>query len=158
MTLDHPPLTHDERKAAEAAFQGRPINPMWSQKAQHIYDGIRAAQANWLARSQDSAIGLAHPTTNATVPFQMHYSDSAPFVPRIAQVWILEYQDTRERRLEVCPGATSIEQLLKVFRRRAHGRSFTIQMVDVASMPLPADGLSSYSHDARCIDQDGFLA
>ena len=98
MTLDHPPLTHDERKAAEAAFQGRPINPMWPQKAQHIYDGIRAAQA------------------------------------------------------------TSIEQLLRVFRRLAHGRSFTIQMVDVASLPLPADGLSSYSHDARCIDQDGFLA
>lgn len=28
MTLDHPPLTHDERKAAEAAFQGRPFNPL----------------------------------------------------------------------------------------------------------------------------------
>jgi len=158
MTLDHPPLTHDERKAAEAAFQGRPINPMWSQKAQRIYDGIRAAQADRLPQSQDSSVGLVHPATSTSIPFRPHYSESAPFIPRIAQVWILEYQDTKERRLEVCPGATSIEQLLKVFRRRALGRPFTIQMVDVASMPLPADGLSSYSHDARCIDQDGFLA
>jgi hypothetical protein len=158
MTLDHPPLTYDERKAAEAAFQERPFNPLWTQKAQRIYDGIRAAQANRLANSQGSTVGLSLPSTNPSVPFHLHYSESAPFIPRIAQVWILEYQDTRERRLEVCPGATSIEQLLKVFRRRALGRSFTIQMVDVASLPLPADGLSSYSHDARCIDQDGFLA
>lgn len=151
-------ITHDERKAAEAAFQGHPFNPMWSQKAQRIYDGIRAAQADRLPKSQDSSVGLAYPTTSTTVPFHLHYSESAPFIPRIAQVWILEYQDTKERRLEVCPGATSIEHLLKVFRRRALGRSFTIQMVDVASMPLPADGLSSYSHDARRINQDGFLA
>jgi hypothetical protein len=31
-------------------------------------------------------------------------------------------------------------------------------MVDVASMSLPSAGISSYSHDARRIDQDGFLA
>lgn len=151
-------ITSDERKAAEAAFEGRPLNPLWSQKAQRVYDGILAAQANRLANSQDSAVGLPLASTNPSVPFHLHYSESAPFIPRIAQVWILEYQDTRERRLEVCPGATSIEQLLKVFRRRALGRPFTIQMVDLVSMPLPADGLSSYSHDARCIDQDGFLA
>jgi hypothetical protein len=158
MTLDHPPLTHDEWKAAEAAFQDRPFNPLWSQKAQRIYDGIRAAQANRLANSQDSSVGLSLPSNNPSVPFHLYYSELAPFIPRIAQVWILEYQDTKERRLEVCPGATSIEQLLKVFRRRAHGRSFTIQMVDVASMSLPQATISSYSHDARRIDQDGFLA
>ncbi|MDI3461474.1 MAG: hypothetical protein OJF50_000295 [Nitrospira sp.] len=158
MTLDHPPLTHDEWKAAEAAFQDRPFNPLWSQKAQRIYDGIRAAQANRLANSQDSSVGLSLPSNNPSVPFHLYYSELAPLIPRIAQVWILEYQDTKERRLEVCPGATSIEQLLKVFRRRAHSRSFTIQMVDVASMSLPQASISSYSHDARRIDQDGFLA
>jgi hypothetical protein len=158
MTLDHPPLTHDEWKAAEAAFQDRPFNPLWSQKAQRIYDGIRAAQANRLANSQDSSVGLSLPSNNPSIPFHLYYSELAPLIPRIAQVWILEYQDTKERRLEVCPGATSIEQLLKVFRRRAHSRSFTIQMVDVASMSLPQASISSYSHDARRIDQDGFLA
>ena len=33
-------LTHDERKAAEAAFGGRPFNPAWSQSARKIYDGL----------------------------------------------------------------------------------------------------------------------
>ena len=33
-------LTNDERKAAEAAFQGRPFNSAWSESARVIYDGI----------------------------------------------------------------------------------------------------------------------
>jgi len=35
-------LTHDEQKAAEAAFRGLPINPSWSQSAQQIYLRILA--------------------------------------------------------------------------------------------------------------------
>jgi len=35
-------LTHDEPKAAEAAFRGLPINPRWSQRAQQIYLRILA--------------------------------------------------------------------------------------------------------------------
>lgn len=38
-------LTHDERKAAEAAFRGIPCDPTWSAAARAIYDGIiNAAQ------------------------------------------------------------------------------------------------------------------
>ncbi|MBM4132725.1 MAG: hypothetical protein FJ245_03055 [Nitrospira sp.] len=37
------PLTHDELKAAEAAFQGQPFNVDWSQSARAIYDGLAAA-------------------------------------------------------------------------------------------------------------------
>ena len=37
------PLSHDERKAAEAAFQGRPFNEEWSQAARLVYDGILGA-------------------------------------------------------------------------------------------------------------------
>jgi len=37
-------LTHDELKAAEAAFQERPINEAWSQAARAVYDGILAAK------------------------------------------------------------------------------------------------------------------
>ncbi len=33
-------LTHDERKAAEAAFRGLPPNSRWSKGAQKIYMGI----------------------------------------------------------------------------------------------------------------------
>jgi len=33
-------LTNDEKKAAEAAFNGRPFNPAWSVSARSVYDGI----------------------------------------------------------------------------------------------------------------------
>lgn len=33
-------LSHDERKAAEAAFRGLPLSPAWSKKAQAVYLGI----------------------------------------------------------------------------------------------------------------------
>jgi hypothetical protein len=33
-------LTNDEKKAADAAFVGRPFNPAWSASARVIYDGI----------------------------------------------------------------------------------------------------------------------
>lgn len=36
-------LTHDERKAAEAAFAGRPCNPLWSESAKKIYEGLIGA-------------------------------------------------------------------------------------------------------------------
>ncbi|HEY6085529.1 MAG TPA: hypothetical protein VIU63_09050 [Nitrospira sp.] len=35
-------LTHDEHKAAEAAFRGLPLNPKWSISAQKVYYGIVA--------------------------------------------------------------------------------------------------------------------
>lgn len=33
-------LTHDEKKAADAAFAGRPFNEAWSAAARAVYDGI----------------------------------------------------------------------------------------------------------------------
>lgn len=36
-------ITHDEKKAAEAAFSGRPFNPQWSDAARIVYDGLLAA-------------------------------------------------------------------------------------------------------------------
>ena len=42
MTTTPPPkaLTYDEKKAAEAAFAGRPFNEAWSASARVVYDGI----------------------------------------------------------------------------------------------------------------------
>jgi hypothetical protein len=37
-------LTHDERKAAEAAFAGCPFDSSWSEAARAVYDGILAAR------------------------------------------------------------------------------------------------------------------
>lgn len=33
-------LTFDEKRAAEAAFQGHPYDPEWSASALEVYDGI----------------------------------------------------------------------------------------------------------------------
>ncbi|GJL54403.1 MAG: hypothetical protein NPIRA02_15350 [Nitrospirales bacterium] len=40
------PLTYDEKKAAEAAFQGLPCDPKWSQAAHSVYAGISSAMMN----------------------------------------------------------------------------------------------------------------
>lgn len=37
-------LTHDERKAADAAFAGRPFDSSWSKSARTVYDGIMAVR------------------------------------------------------------------------------------------------------------------
>mgnify|MGYP001182411646 CR=1 FL=1 len=37
--VNHHYLTHDEQLASEAAFQGKPLNPAWSQRAREWYLG-----------------------------------------------------------------------------------------------------------------------
>ncbi len=58
-------LTYDEKKAAEAAFRGLPLNPGWSAAARAIYEGIKAAsegkmilagQEQPLAMTEDHAL------------------------------------------------------------------------------------------------------
>lgn len=67
-------LTHDERKAAEAAFARRPFNPTWSESAKRVYAGLIEAlpilpeesiaepdQSNSIAQLQ-AASGVKIPT------------------------------------------------------------------------------------------------
>ncbi len=46
MKQDNRTLTHDEKKAAEAAFRGLPCDPKWSQAAHRVYAGISSAMGN----------------------------------------------------------------------------------------------------------------
>jgi hypothetical protein len=46
MQQDYRPLTHDEKKAAEAAFKGSPFDAQWSEAARKVYLGLSAAIAN----------------------------------------------------------------------------------------------------------------
>lgn len=39
------PLSNDEKKAAEAAFQQAPFNPAWSAAARAVYNGIAEVMA-----------------------------------------------------------------------------------------------------------------
>jgi hypothetical protein len=43
MPLTPRELTYDEKKAAEAAFTGRPFNAKWSDAARTVYEGILTA-------------------------------------------------------------------------------------------------------------------
>lgn len=47
------PLTHDEKKAAEAAFGHTPFNPAWSDAARRTYEGILEAMAKREAEQRD---------------------------------------------------------------------------------------------------------
>lgn len=54
--MDPKALTHDEKKAAEAAFEGRPFNPNWSAAARQVYDGIlQQLEVQALSASGDNA-------------------------------------------------------------------------------------------------------
>jgi len=59
-------LTYDERKAADAAFAGRPFDPSWSEAARTVYDGILAAQ------------GLPIPAPTPIIPEQPEAAASDP--------------------------------------------------------------------------------
>jgi hypothetical protein len=66
-------LSHDERKAAEAAFAGRPFNPAWSESARKVYDGLIHA----LPTLPDEPI----PTPDQVVEHVVTTSEAAPPIP-----------------------------------------------------------------------------
>ena len=57
------PLTHDEKKAAEAAFKGAPFDPKWSEAARKVYLGLSSAIAN----KRHEAFEEIHPSKPATI-------------------------------------------------------------------------------------------
>lgn len=75
---DHPTLkslSHDEKKAAEAAFSGRPFNCAWSAGARLVYDGILKAlpaPLNHSATQETTASVPAKPASTA-----QHSADGA---------------------------------------------------------------------------------
>jgi hypothetical protein len=50
-------LTYDERKAAEAAFRGLPVDPTWSKSARGVYDGILSAMEGKPGLEDTSKVG-----------------------------------------------------------------------------------------------------
>ena len=66
-------LTHDERKAAEAAFVGRPCNPAWSEAAKRVYEGLIHA----LPALPDETV----PTANQNTPSHDMPMEAAPTLP-----------------------------------------------------------------------------
>jgi hypothetical protein len=68
-------LTHDEKKAADAAFSGRPFNPAWSAGARLVYDGILSALPG---SSEDSmTLGTTASTPIESASTAQHTTDGA---------------------------------------------------------------------------------
>jgi hypothetical protein len=57
-------LTYDEKKAAEAAFRGLPLDPTWSASARAVYDGI-------LSASQGNIV-VGEPEATDTIQAERH--------------------------------------------------------------------------------------
>ncbi len=53
--------THDEKKAAEAAFTGRPFNPEWSEAARRVYDGITGVMGTTKTLVDETELQAAEP-------------------------------------------------------------------------------------------------
>lgn len=55
-------LTHDERRAAEAAFRGLPLDPGWSEAGRTVYEGIvSAAGGKAIVAGSDVAVAPPAP-------------------------------------------------------------------------------------------------
>lgn len=113
--MDPKALTHDEKKAAEAAFEGRPFDPKWSDAARQVYDGIiqqlearavAASEADVNPSSQEQTREMAKSSDEAG-------EDGSETVPR--------YQ-----------GAGDIQELLR--HMSPHETLETDRFVDVTSM------------------------
>jgi len=61
-------LTHDERKAAEAAFSGRPCNPTWSESAKKVYEGLIGAMPAFPIESGESGSPSIQPPATVLEP------------------------------------------------------------------------------------------
>ncbi|MGE0642779.1 MAG: DUF6573 family protein [Nitrospira sp.] len=77
-------LTHDERKAAEAAFAGRPCNPAWSESAKKVYEGLMRA--------------LPTPTDESTTPSDDQLEAKKEAVPPITSLTGEETQPVDENQ------------------------------------------------------------
>ncbi len=90
MTHTPPPkaLTHDEKKAADAAFAGRPFNESWSASARTIYDGIVKALPQ---------TDIAIPTpSDAEIPSEASSAQSEPLQAQAQVPVTLEHAGGQE--------------------------------------------------------------
>jgi hypothetical protein len=81
MTNTPPPraLTHDEKKAADAAFTGCPFNETWSASARAVYDGIvKALPHKDVAISRSAPLQPQEPPAQEQIGLQESAGESTP--------------------------------------------------------------------------------
>lgn len=71
-------MSHDEKKAAEAAYQGRPFHPSWSKSARAIYEGILKAKGMTVEPVASNHDTTSHPVDEPELVEEILASASDP--------------------------------------------------------------------------------
>ena len=149
------PLTHDMRKAAEAAYQGRPLDPLWTQQAQSVYYGI------WNATHRHFSTRPARPTPSASTTRGTHYSQATPLLTKPVQAWHISYADSKEHTLMLFPAHADVSFILAMIKELSAGRRFRTQPLKHGHFHIQYPGANTvnslYLLDSRTIDQDGHV-
>ena len=155
-TASSRPLTYDMQLAAESAFQGRPINPRWSQAAQTIYRGIW--NAKYGTNPGDPTLTSDHTTLDLRPT--AHYSQATPFLHKPLQAWHMTYDDG-EHILLLFPHHANTEFILNITKEIAGNRPFTMHPIQYGHFhihwPTNDTVQTLYSHDIRVMDHNGML-
>jgi len=100
-------LTHDERKAAEAAFSGRPFNSAWSQSAKLVYEGLSRA----IPPKPDESLALLPPEIHAEAISQPNENELPTELPTIEDATIAA-PDTEANELPALREGERAKQLI----------------------------------------------
>lgn len=151
----HGPLTHDERKAAEAAFLGAPMNPNWTQRAQFVYREI------WKAKHRQETVITPTIPVSKDANTHTHHRDASPLHAKAVQAWHVHYTDHEDDVLMLFPLHASMDFMLSVVQQLSQGRPFEMQPLKQGHFPISWPDQQTiaqlYAQDARTIDQQGVV-
>lgn len=122
-------LTHDERKAAHAAFTGQPSQPRWSLNAKTIYDGIRAELTKTSSPSTTDPV----PDTEAVTPQLVPPGTSGQGRP--LQAWHLHLTEPSEQQLLLIPWQVPLPSVMQYLEHQYPQRVFTLQAIEGGQHP-----------------------
>ncbi len=144
------PLTQDERKAAEAAFQAKPLNPDWTAQAQHIYWRIYDVKHHVTSVQRQPSPSL-QPSFSA--------SPNPPLSARPVQAWHIHFLDVDDHVVMLFPIQHSTTELLAMIKRLNPDRPFRMQPLKQGHFPLEAPDLlllrSLFAQDPRHLTHEG---
>ena len=150
----HTSLTFAERQAAEAAYQGRPLDPLWPGHAQQIYHGI------WRAKHGMESIPSFPNSKDTSKPPSTHFSQASAFAHKPLQVWLITCAN-HARILLIVPHHADTNFALHLAKTVAYGQPFVMQPIQHGHFhiqwPAGTTFPTLYSHDIRVMDQDGMV-
>jgi len=146
------PLTYDEQRASEAAFQGLPPNPSWTEGAKCIYFQLKLATANTARASAETAGHSA--SLGSTPPI---VQDAHVLAPDACQVWHLSLQAPSEQHLFVLDLHHPLKDVLQAIEAKWPHRGYRLDPITCGVFSLmnaPQDAFSQHP-EQRIIQDNG---